>query len=141
MRQLIIIFTLLTNVCIGQEVLIDSCGTDSSATLNQYEVLYFNQSLEKPRMRSNFDFQNKKIGFAYGNFGKDVISKKEYFDRWGKEYYKNDSHVGNQLIILTEDEKEQSGGFDAIIISWSKILVSGRHRDKLIEKLKRKNSR
>jgi hypothetical protein len=140
MRPFIIIFTLLTNVCFGQEIVIDSCGIDSLTTLNRYEIQYFNQSLEKQRMRSNFDFEDKKVGFAYGNFGKGLISRKEYFTRWGKDYFKNDSHVVNQLIILTEMEKEQSGGFDAIIVSWSKILVSGKNKDRLIKKIKEKSS-
>ena len=140
MRPLIIILIFLTNICFGQDVVIDSCGLDSSTTLNKYESQYFNQSLEKQRNRSNFDFQNKKVGFAYGNFGKGVISKKEYFDKWGKDYFENESHVVNQLIILTEEEKQQSGGFDAIIISWSKIGVAGKHKERLIEKLKEKSS-
>ena len=95
----------------------------------------FNRSLEKQRNRSNFDFQDKKVGFAYGNFGKGLISKKEYFNWWGKDYFENDSHVFNQLIILTEEEKEESGGYDAIIISWSKTGVYGRQKERLIKKL------
>ena len=141
MRLLIIILIFFTNVCFGQEVVIDSCGLDSSTTLNKYESQYFNQSLKKQRSRSNFDFQDKKVGFAFGNFGKGVISKKEYFNMWGKDYFENDSHVVfNQLIILTEEEKQQSGGFDAIIISWSKIGVAGNDKKRLIEKLKEKSS-
>jgi hypothetical protein len=138
MKPLIIILIFLNNFCFGQEVVIDSCGLDSSITLNKYESQYFNQSLEKQRIRSNFDFQKKKVGFAHGNFGNGVISKKEYFDRWGKVYFENNSHVLNQLIILTEDEKQQSGGFDAIIISWSKIGVAGKHKKRLIENLNKK---
>jgi len=140
MKLIVIILTLLTNVCIGQEIIIDSCGLDNSTTLNKHEVEYFNHSLEKQRKGSNFDFQNAKVGFAYGNFGKGLISKKEYFDRWGKDYFLKDSHVVNQLIILTEDEREDSGGFDAIIVSWSKTGVYGKHKERLIKNLKEKNS-
>ncbi len=130
----------MTKICLGQEIVIDSCGLDSSTTLNKYEVKYFNQYLEKQRSRSTFDFQDKKVGFAHGNFGKGLISKKEYFNMWGKDYFENGSHVVNQLIILTEEEKQQSGGYDAIIVSWSKILVSGKRKERLIKKLTEKNS-
>ncbi|MEQ8623427.1 MAG: hypothetical protein RJQ00_13970 [Vicingaceae bacterium] len=136
MKQILIILTLLTNVCIGQEIVIDSCGIDNSITLNQYEVDYFNQILEKQINRADFDFQNKKVGFAYGIFGKVLITKKEYFDRWGKEYFLNDSQVANQLILFTKEEKNESGGYDAIIVSWSKTGVYGKHKENLIKKLK-----
>ncbi len=136
MRILIILLTLLTNICFGQAILIDSCGLDNSISLNKYEAQYFNQSLEQQRRPFNFDFQDKKVGFALGNFGKGLISKKEYFDRWGRAYFENDAVVVNQLIILTEEEQQQSGGYDAIIVSWSKILVSGKHKARLIKSLK-----
>lgn len=138
MRLLVILFTLLTNICFAQEIKIDSCGIDSSAMLNQYEVNYFNQSLEKQRKRSGFDFQGKKVGFAHGNYGNVAISKKEYFDHWGRKYYNDNLGVSNQLIVLTEEEKTQSGGYDAIIVSWSKILISKKYNEELIIKIKEK---
>src|SRR5690554_5248521 len=140
MKLTVIILTLFTQICLGQEIEIDSCGVDRSSKLNKYEVQYFNQTLEKQRKRSHFDFQEKRIGFAYGNFGKRLITKKEYFDRWGKNYYKDNSQVVDQLIILTEKEKEESEGYDAIIVSWSKFLVSGKQKERLIKKLKERNS-
>jgi hypothetical protein len=40
------------------------------------------------------------------------------------------------LIRLTEAEKLLSGGYDYIIVSWSKTMISGKSRKKLIERLK-----
>ena len=59
---------------------------------------------------------------------------------WGKDYFENGSHVVNQLIILTEEEKQKSGGYDAIIVSWSKILVSGKRKERLIKKIAEKTA-
>lgn len=139
MKITIIILTLLTHFCFGQEVKIDSCGIDDSPTLNEYEVQYFNEALEDQRKRSDFNFQNKKIGFAYGNFGKELISKKQYFDQWGRENYNNGHGVVDLLLVLTAEEKLKSGGYDAVIVSWSKIGVYRKHRDRLIKNLKEKD--
>lgn len=128
----------MSHFCFGQQVLIDSCGTNDSPSLNSHEVQYFNKSLENQRNQSGFDFRNKKIGFAYGNFGKGIISKKEYFDKWGRDYYRSGHGVVDILLVLTNEEKLKSGGYDAIVVSWSKTGIYGKHRDKLIEKLKPK---
>jgi ABC-type transport system involved in Fe-S cluster assembly fused permease/ATPase subunit len=136
LKLLILLFTLTTNLCLGQAVVIDSCGLDSSATLNKYEVQYFNEALEEVRSLANFDFQKKQVGFAYGNLGKELISKKAYFDMWGKAYFQRDVQVTNELIILTQKEKQASGGYDAIIVSWSKAGIFGKYREQLIEKFK-----
>ena len=135
MRNLItIILTLIftTQVGIAQHFEIDSCGLTTVAELNKHEADYFNKSLEK--QRKNFDFKNKKVAFAYGNFGKSMISKKEYFDEWGRDYFKNDIHVANILYTLNSEEKELSGGYDAIIISWAKV-IRPKDREKIVKKL------
>lgn len=131
----ILITILFPAVLLGQIINIDSCGLDSNAILNNHEIAYFNYHLGK---KHDFDFRNKKVAFTYGNFGKGVISKKDYFERWGREYYKLKSHVVDIPIILTDQEKIQSGGFDIIIVSWSKILPTGKSRQKLIKRVNKK---
>ena len=133
--RLLIWTVFLSTVSSAQAILIDSCGLNTDSKLSKYESAYFNGQLSK--QRGNFDFVDKKVGFAYGNFGKTVVSKKEYFDRWGRDYFKRDSHVVDILLILTADEKVKSGDFDAIIVSWSKIMIDNKHRQKIISKLKR----
>ncbi|MFY0600785.1 MAG: hypothetical protein JXR03_14015 [Cyclobacteriaceae bacterium] len=135
MKQLSILLILLSNVCSAQEVKIDSCGLNNSSVLNEFEIQYFKQELSKQLERHGFNLINKKIAFAQGNFGKGIITKQEYFNQWGRSYFNNNSHVVNQLIVLNAEERVNSGGYDAIIISWSKILVAGKHRRKLIENL------
>ena len=139
MKLLTILLILSINICLAQEIQVDSCGLNNSAELNKFEIQYFKQELSKQLKRNNFDLIDKKIGFAHGNFGKKIITKQEYFDSWGRSYFNNNSHVVNQLIILEAEERVNSGGYDAIIISWSKIMVTGIHRRKLIENLKKAN--
>ena len=140
MNRLIILFVFTTQICLGQVINIDSCGVDNSLGLNKYEVQYFNLELENQRKRFDFDFNGKIIGFTYGNFGKGLLTKREYFDKWGKDYFKRDSSVSNQLIVLTEKEKNESGGYDAIIVSWSKIMLSRKDKNRIIKKLKEKTA-
>ncbi|HYF66545.1 MAG TPA: hypothetical protein VD884_00350 [Ohtaekwangia sp.] len=114
MKSIAIIVTLFfTEICLGQDIKIDSCGTDNSNFLNKYEINYFNQTLGKQLKRLNFNFNDTKIGFAYGNFGKGLISKKEYFDHCGRGYFKNNFNVIDQIIVLTDEERKESGGYDA----------------------------
>ena len=130
----------MAHMCHGQILVIDSCGVNSNPSLNKFEAQYFNQTCQKQRNGSCFDFSNKTIGFAFGNFGNELVTKAEYFERWGKDYYKRNSDVVNQLIVLTDEEKKHSGGYDAIVVSWSKFVISQRSKEKLIKKLKRSRS-
>jgi hypothetical protein len=137
MKLLITLLLISGKWSAGQSIIIDSCGLDTNSKLNKYEVEYFNTSLEK--QRGNFSFDDKKIAFAYDNFGKIVINKKEYFERWGRKYFNNHSSVSDQLIILTSDEKEIADSYDAIIISWSKIKIGEKEKQRIIKKLSKKN--
>ncbi len=138
LNSLLYLWTFLfPTILFGQSIVIDSCGLNTDRKLNKYEADYFNISLEK--QRDNFDFIDKNIAFTYGNFGRTNISKKEYFDRWGRTYYKQDSHVVDILLVLTAEEKIKSGGYDAIIVSWSKIGIGKKHKKIIIDRLPNKN--
>jgi hypothetical protein len=45
--------------------------------------------------------------------------------------------VGQIVKALTEEEKSLSGGYDFIIVSYSKTVIAGESRIKLIERVKR----
>ena len=123
----------LTSVINGQTINIDSCGLDVRSVLTKWEIEYFKTSI---RTLQPIDLENKMFAFAYGNFGKTVINKKDYFEKWGRDYYMRNSGVRNILLKLTEEEKILSGGYDYIIVSWSKTLAAGKSRKKLIERVK-----
>lgn len=98
---------------------LDSMGIENNYILNKYEIEYFNAKFEKKR--GDFDFSNKKVAFFTGSNGSTLHNSKDYFstekDRFSKCYTSNNSY----LKILTEKEKIDSGGFDAIIIYWAKM--------------------
>jgi len=123
----------LTTVTKGQAINIDSCGLDNSGVLTKWEIEYFKTSI---RTLQSLDLENKMFAFAYGNFGRTVINKNDYFEKWGRDYYNRNSGVSNILLKLTEEEKILSGGYDYIVVSWSKTLPAGKSRKKLIERVK-----
>jgi hypothetical protein len=137
MKLLITLLLFSGKWSVGQSIIIDSCGLDTNSKLNKYEAEYFNTSLGE--QRGIFTFEDKKIAFACDNSGHSLINKKEYFDRWGRDYFKRNSHVADQLIILSKEEKETSGGFDAIIVSWSKVGINEKCKQKIIRRVAKKN--
>ena len=96
-------------------------GTDDCSLLNRYESTYFNVVFGKSR--KDFDFTEKKIGFITGSSGKRISDKRKYFnlerDRLNRNYSPN---IGT-LYIFNATQKEESGGYDAAIVYWSKVLV------------------
>ena len=104
---------------------IDSLGVEESTTLNKYEVKYlellFGDSL------SDFNLKGKTVGFIKSRGLK--TSNKVYFDKIKDGFYKIGTAVeaadlGCSLLILTEEQKKLSGGYDAVILYWSKRLIS-----------------
>jgi hypothetical protein len=118
----------------GQSINIDSCGLDNKSILTKWEMEYFKESIKTLK---SIELENKLFAFACGNSGNTVISKKDYFDKWGRDYYNRNADVSNILFSLTEEEKSLSGGYDFIIVSYSKTVIAGESRIKLIERVKR----
>lgn len=112
---------------------LDSCGLDNNPVLNKWESDFLNVYLKDTV--SQFSFENKKIAFISGSAGSILGSKTEYFNdvkTWGK----NDSRIATWKIILTPKEKALSGGYDAIVTYWVKVLTK-RRRKKIIQQLKK----
>jgi len=128
-----------TNILFGQVSEIRKCGLDNNAILNSYEAKYFNEVFEDKK--DKFDFSGKVIAFFIGPSGTTMSVKSYYF-----EGLKNSSNIdqdvhtwqanGTQLLILTDEEKKLSGGYDAILVSWSKLSKQGKSRAKLVKRLK-----
>ena len=124
----IFLFILFTyQLCYGQINLLDSCGIDSKSELNRYEIKVIDSLLFAPRYskksgtidpKHGFNFSGKKIAFFSctkdGNTkGNGLMSKSEFFKLFKPVF---NGHAGNGLIVLSELEKKESNGFDAIII-------------------------
>lgn len=99
--------------------------------LNEIESELLNEHFEAER--GEFDFKNKKVGFFHST---SVWTKEEFFKDL-IEWNESNQTMSNQFIILTEDEKEKSGGYDVFIYAWSKILISRTQVGEHIEKIKK----
>jgi hypothetical protein len=104
----------------------NSVGIDGNPTLNQCEAEYFN-SIFNPVMKDTFDFNDKTLAFFENST---LTNKKRYFDRWGSE------ETASQLLILTVEEKGESGGYDAIIVTARRHRFTNRFVRQLLRKLK-----
>lgn len=102
----------------------NSVGKNASPILTDNEAEYFNSDLKQ--YRGHFDFQGKKVAFFYNEA---ALGKQQYFTKW------HGGDVRNQLLLLTDEEKQNSNGYDAILVSWRKQGISKRFRRHLIERL------
>lgn len=114
----------------AQDFDISQCGLDSTHTLNTDEAAYFNEILAE--QRESFDFTGKRLAFATGNNGHFTSNKYQYFAQDGRRRFENGQIVVNQLIILTEEEKVHLPEVDAIVVSWSKMTIESKKREKLV---------
>ncbi len=109
---------------------LDSCGIDNNAKLTIYESTYLNEYLKS--QRDTFDLMGKKIIFVTGSGGGVIGEKKEYFSDI-KEWNDRNSKIATSIVFLTIEEKIESGGYDAILTYWVKLMPN---KKKIIEKIK-----
>jgi len=138
-----LIFTVLVlfqaGIIFGQKSEVQKCGLNNEPNITKNEAKYFNEVFKDKR--GEFDFTEKVIAFFTGSSGTTKSNKSNYFNRLKNENNgENDIHAwqakGTQLLILTDKEKEISGGYDVILVSWSKFLKEGKSRNKLVKRLK-----
>jgi len=109
---------------------LDKMGVDGSTSLNSYESAYFNVVFKENS--KGFDFTEKKVGFIYSGARS---NKKEYFDLEKDRFNRSNTPNGGTLYIFNDSQKEQSGGYDAAIVYWSKFLIPV---EKVVKRLKEK---
>jgi hypothetical protein len=142
MKQLLITTILLSNINLfgqttkfedmPQEILaqVDKMGIDNSPFLTELESGFFNILFQN--YRKDFDFRGKKIAFITGNSGTQISNKNEYF----KSVKKYSSSGSPQLRIFDSTQKTEGGGYDAVIVYWSKKTASAKDAVKLLKILK-----
>lgn len=108
---------------------LDKMGVDELSLLNSDESAYFNVVFKENLM--GFDFTGKKVGFIYSGARS---NKKEYFDLEKSRFKLNLTPNRGTLYIFDTTQKEESGGYDAAIVYWSKILVSAKDVVKRLKK-------
>ena len=101
-------------------------GKDTSSALNDYESKYLDFIFKLDT--DSFSLAGKKVGFL-GN-------KKAFFKDERERFLRGEDGVGGcGLYIFNATQKEESGGYDAAIMYWSKFILP---IEKVIEKLKKK---
>jgi hypothetical protein len=106
---------------LGQET--NHVEEENDTTLNKNEAKLLNSYFSESR--GEFDFHDKKIVFVSGSSGKTYITKSAYFDDIN-QWNETNSRIATSLIILTEKEKKESGGYDVILTAWVKVLTAKR---------------
>ncbi len=141
MKKLIALFLILTSFFIhAQSFNLENCGQDQSPLLNKDEGAYFNHFFSN--RKGDLDFQDKKAAFVSGSSGKTILDKTYYFHRLGDETEKHEWQAGGtQLLLLSSEEKELSGGYDVVFVYWSKLPCVDKRRENLIASLKKKQNR
>ncbi len=100
-----------------------SIAIDCNPTLNEKEIIYFDHLFSA----DDYDFKNKKIGFASFKVNRicgkpsiamlsgsaSPINKKEYFTAMAQD---NCKKIVSKLLILDDEQKKISKGFDAIVL-------------------------
>lgn len=98
---------------------LDKMGDDGSLLLNRHESAFLNVIFKESL--KGFDFTNKKIGFLLAGSKR---NKKEFFKEERERCHNNSTTINGTLYIFDATQKEESGGYDAAIVYWSKRLIS-----------------
>ena len=135
MKTILIVLLFLSITCgYSQHPL--KCGIDDIPQLNSCESELLNEYLKNEK--GSFDFTNKKILFITGSSGSTIGSKKSYFEDL-KSWNERNERIATTVILLTEKEKVESGGYDAVVTYWVKVFGGTRRVIKKIKQDANKN--
>jgi hypothetical protein len=126
----ILIVIIVAQTGFGQDI--DSLGVNDDNHINKHEAIFLTNSLKNQKIE--FDFENSKIAFSYGNYAKRT-SKSDYFKKYIIPRIKNGESVGDIFYLFSKEEKLKSGGFDGVVLVWSKIGLTKRRRKVLVKEL------
>lgn len=126
------LFILLISL-IGTEVFPQN-NEISSTSLTTVEANTLNLIFEK--RRKDFSFLDKQVAYTVGTSGTQLENKIDFFDRYLTPVVNKGERNVCALILLTKEEKMESGGIDAIVMSPAKIFTV-KHRKMVIQELKK----
>lgn len=111
--------------------------TIKNGYLTTEEANLLNSLLEKSR--GDFDFSGKQVAFICG-FKSRFSSKTNFLNTCIYPWINNGTTPQVFMLLLSQEEKERSGGYDVLVLAWIKVLTS-RQKNKLIDKLGKKSRR
>ena len=132
MKTVFLFLLLLWQVSLLGQV-IDSLGLGDNKYLNRQELVILNQELKD--QKKIFDFTNKKLAFIGGNAGNIIWTKKMFFDLIIKPINSRKDKMHPYIVILTKEEKERSGGYDALIMQ-PPMIFRDKQKLKIITEIK-----
>lgn len=109
----------------------DTLTIDHDEVLSEQEVILLNHLLKN--LRDTFDFHGKKVAFITGSSGNRLLSKADYFNQIKPWLDAGDTPQAS-IVLLTEEEKDKSGGYDVLVLSWVKVF-SERQKNRIIKRL------
>ena len=122
---LILICIFCSKICKGQNIVLDSCGLDSSNVLNQQEIIFLKNIFFADKIfatEKEFEYHAKNIAF-YNCDNNQFLSKNNFF------IIAKSGYQGSKgLFVLNERQRELSG-LDCIIV----ITCKWYNPDKLIK--------
>jgi hypothetical protein len=118
-----------------EKIQVHNSTNNSNEMLTPKEAELLNFLLEKSRY--SFDFHDKKVAFITGSSGNRILTKSDYFESCITPWLDKGEAPQIIMIELTEEEKNKSGGYDALVLSWVKYFTN-KQKKKIIEQLARK---
>ena len=114
----------------------ENLGKDNSCLLNEDESKFLNILFRQKR--DSFDFTGKKC-FFLGGSGGGLIEEKNYIFRIAN--LDNSSWAKCCQLIILNEEESLDNGYDAVIVIWSKRIISKKYALKRIRKYLAKKKR
>jgi hypothetical protein len=101
-------------------------GKTTAPLLTHNEAVYLDTDVKsKP---ADFSFQHKRVGFIYTE---QAVTKQEYFAQWGGRL------TVSEVFVLSDAEKQQLGGYDAIVVAWPTGGITKAFRQRALRRVKR----
>jgi len=113
---------------------LENCGLDNNPALTDDEAAFLNAYFGDDESEG-FDFKGKKVLIISGANGYRFESKAEYFKDIKERLEQSGLPVATTPYPLTEMEKIQSGGYDAVITHWVDEPITKEKRRSIIARL------
>jgi hypothetical protein len=104
---------------------------DDTEKLNKKEAKLLNSLLKDTR--DTVDLHGKKIAFMTGGNGGIILSKMDFFEMCINPWVERGVKPQISMILLSEDEKNQSRGYDIFVLSWVKCFSNKRKRKNIVK--------
>ena len=97
---------------------LENCGLDNNPALTDDEAAFLNAYFGEDEDAEGFDFKGKRVLIVSGANGYRIESKTEYFKDIKQRLQDAGMPVATTPIPLSDMEKIQSGGYDAVLTHW-----------------------